>query len=85
MTTGLRSRLDERPVAAHILRSAIPLFMVQENLVPQLTYPQPSLSIRKATAGFTRPFQGTFVIGSGTVSGTGTATDTNGNVYIQLL
>ena len=28
--------------------------------------------------------QGTFVIGSGTASGTGTATDTNGNVYKLL-
>jgi hypothetical protein len=28
--------------------------------------------------------QGTFVIGSGTTSGTGTATDTNGNVYKLL-
>ena len=28
--------------------------------------------------------QGTFVIGSGTSSGTGTATDTNGNVYKLL-
>ncbi len=28
--------------------------------------------------------QGTFVIGSGTASGTGTATDTNGNIYKLL-
>jgi hypothetical protein len=28
--------------------------------------------------------QGTFVVGSGTASGTGTATDTNGNVYKLL-
>jgi hypothetical protein len=28
--------------------------------------------------------QGTFVIGSGTASGTGSATDTNGNVYKPL-
>ncbi len=28
--------------------------------------------------------QGTFVIGSGTASGTGQATDTNGNVYKLL-
>ena len=28
--------------------------------------------------------QGTFIIGSGTASGTGRATDTNGNVYKLL-